>query len=111
MAQTQKINDFIINIGRSARRGTDKEIVEASQRLVNQADIGKLRVGFSRNGELLGSVVPGSVVGRKTAISVVSDRKLKKYGLHEVGSSLRISSRMVWRGTTKRNKNAKKTGY
>lgn len=111
MAQTQKINDFIINIGRSARIGINKEVVESSQRLVDQADIGKLRIGFSRNGESLGGIVPGSLVGRKTAISVVSDRKLKKYGLFEVGSSLRTSSRISWGAAAKRNKNAKKTGY
>ena len=112
MAKTQRIDDFTINIGRSSRRRVHSDTVELAQKIVDQADIGNLRIQFERDGAAIGQSVMGKLVGKKTAISVVSDKKLKKYGLDELGDSTRrIPSRTFWPKKTKCIKALKKTRY
>ena len=111
MAKTQRIDDFRINIGRSSRRNIHSDTVDLAQKVVDQADIGNLTIQFERDGAALGQPVMGKSVGKTTAISVVSDKKLKKYGLDELGDGARrISNKSFWRKTRKSFKTFKKTG-
>jgi len=111
MAKTQRIDDFTINIGRSSRRNIHSDTLDLAQKVVDQADIGNLTIQFERDGAAIGQSVMGKLVGKKTAISVVSDKKLKKYGLDELGDrARRISNKSFWRTTRERFKASKKTG-
>jgi hypothetical protein len=111
MAKTQRIDDFTINIGRSSRRNIHSDTLDLAQKVVDQADIGNLTIQFERDGAALGQPVMGKFVGKKTAISVVSNKKLKKYGLEELGNNTeRISDKPFWRKTRKSFKTLKKTG-
>ena len=112
MAKTQRINDFTINLGRSSRYNVHAEMLESAQKLVDQADISNLSLQFERGGAPLGNPVMGKMVGKRTAISVIADKKLKKYGLDELGDSTRrIPSRTFWPKKTKCIKALKKTRY
>ena len=111
MAKTQRIDDFTINIGRSSRRNIHSDTLDLAQKVVDQADISNLTIQFERNGAALGQPVMGKSVGKTTAISVVSNKKLKKYGLEELGNNTRrISNKSFWRKTRKSFNTLKKTG-
>jgi hypothetical protein len=112
MAKTQRINDFTINLGRSSRRNVHTEMLESAQKLVDQADISNLSLQFERGGAPLGNPVLGKMVGKRTAISIVADKKLKKYGLKELADSARrIPNRTFWCKKRKCIKALKKTRY
>ena len=112
MAKTQRVNDFTINLGRSSRYRVHAKMLESAQELVDQADIGNLTLQFERGGAPLGNPVLGKIVGKRTAISVIADRKLKKYGLKELADTTRrIPNRTFWFEQRQCIKAFKKTRY
>ena len=80
MAKTQNIDYFKINIGRSSRRKVDKNILEVSQNLIDEANIPGSVFRFQQNGATIGRATSGISVGKKTAISVISDKNMIKLG-------------------------------
>ncbi|MFZ4104886.1 hypothetical protein [Flavobacterium sp.] len=80
MAKTQNINDFQINIGRSSRRKVDKSILGTAQNLIDEANITGSVFQFQQNEAPIGKAVSGASVGRRTTISVVSDKNMIKLG-------------------------------
>ena len=103
---TQNVNNFIINIGRSSRRKVNTGMLTNVQKIVDQAQIGDSDLSFERNGMQFGRVVSGEEISRRTIISVVSDKVLKKINMPTIdadrgyavdlhGSDKTVVSRML----------------
>lgn len=96
-AQTSNINDFLINVGKIARREIVREAgadafaqnVSTMQALVNQANIPNIKVQFADvldQGQL-GQEVYGSRLSKSLIISSISDSTLKEFDLPEISSA------------------------